>query len=108
MGEGVGVGAELAEGAAGGLAVGTAGAEAGAPLPPGALGLVVISMSCVPAGMGPPGLAGQDPGGLTGALMPNGMVPGDPTKNPPTNVCRLAPWNWHWNNPLSSLFLGAC
>jgi hypothetical protein len=38
-----------------------------APLPLGALGLVVISTSCDPAAMGPAGLAGQDPGGVTGS-----------------------------------------
>ena len=63
----------------------------GVPLPPEAKGLVVISESCVPAGIGPLGLAGQDPGGVTGDVIPNGMVPGLPTANPPTNTAGLAP-----------------
>lgn len=82
------------------------GSAAGALLPE-AKGTVVISVSWDPSAMGPPGLAGQDPGGLTGEVIPKGMVPGAPTANPPTNVFGLTPLNWHWYNPLSSEFLGA-
>lgn len=64
----------------------------GVPLLPEAKGEVVIAVSCDPAAMGPLGLAGQDPRGLTGDVIPNGMVPGSPTDNPPTNSFRLAPW----------------
>ena len=63
----------------------------GVPLPPEAKGLVVISESWDPPAMGPSGWAGQDPRGLRGDFILNGMVPGAPTANPPTNRFRLAP-----------------
>lgn len=62
---GAGVGEEVEAGP--GLEA-AAGEEAEVPLPSGALGLVVISDSCCPSEMGPPGLAGQDPGGLGGVV----------------------------------------
>jgi len=62
------------------------------PVPP-ARGFCVMSTSCVPSAMGPLGLAGQDPGGLTGELSPNGIVPGWPTATPPTNTFSFAPAN---------------
>lgn len=71
MAEGVEVGTELSAGFAAELATelgAAAGAEAEAPLPSGALELVVISDSCFPSGMGPLGLAGQDPRGLRATL----------------------------------------
>lgn len=46
-----------------------------APAPP-TPGFCVKSTSCVPSAMGPPGLAGQEPGGFRGAVLPKGMVPG--------------------------------
>ena len=42
----------------------------------GTPGFDVISVSCVPSAMGPEGFAGQEPSGLSGAVSPNGMVPG--------------------------------
>jgi hypothetical protein len=65
------------------------------------------SDSCVPSAMGPDGFAGQEPGGLTGVLRPNGIVPAPPSAWPFAKVCWFEPWNWHWNRPLSSLFCGA-
>lgn len=58
--------------------------------------------------IGPLGLAGQEPGGERGAFMPKGMVPAEPTAAPPTKVFSSALWNWHWNKPFNSAFLGAC
>lgn len=68
----------------------------------------VMSVSCEPSAMGPAGFAGHDPRGERGALWPKGMVPAAPTVSPPTNELWFAPWNWHWNRPFSSVFLGAC
>ena len=73
-------------------------------------GFCVMSTSCLPSGTGPPGLAGHDPGGLTGCERPKGIVPGAPTWRLPeaaTNVVGFVLWNWHWKRPLSSAFLGA-
>lgn len=58
--------------------------------------------------MGPVGFAGHEPAGERGVVWPKGMVPAAPTATPPTNVVAFAPWNWHWNRPLSSAFFGAC
>ena len=71
-------------------------------------GSCVMSTSCVPSGMGPLGLAGHEPGGLTGVDNPKGIVPAPPTCVPPTKAVWFAPWNWHWNSPLSSRLFGAC
>jgi hypothetical protein len=79
-----------------------------APPAEGTPGDDTILFSCAPAVIGPEGFAGQLPGGFTGELCPNGMVPGAPTARPPTNLVKLAPWNWHWKSPLSSAFFGAC
>jgi len=72
----------------------------------GTPGFWVIATNCWPAGIGPPGLAGQEPSGLRGAECPKGMVPDAPRAAPPTKTLRLAPWNWHWKRPLSSAFFG--
>ena len=79
-----------------------------APLPEGTPGEETILFSCAPAVIGPEGFAGQPPGGFTGELCPNGIVPGAPTLRLPTKLVKLAPWNWHWKSPLSSAFFGAC
>lgn len=70
-------------------------------------GFWVRSTSCEPSAMGPEGFAGQEPAGLTGALIPKGMVPLPPTVMLPTKVVGLSPWNWHWKSPLSSALRGA-
>lgn len=74
---------------------------------PPAPGSCVMSDSCWPSGTGPLGLAGQEPGGLTGPEWPKGMVPLSPTLTLPTKVVGLVEANWHWKSPLSSEFLGA-
>ncbi len=71
-------------------------------------GSCVMSESCEPSAMGPSGCAAHEPSGLSGSVCPKGMVPGAPTARPPTKDCWFAPWNWHWNRPLSSEFFGAC
>ncbi len=78
------------------------------PVPPGTPGDWTRSVSCSPAGTGPEVCAGQLPGGFTGVVWPNGIVPGAPTWLPPTNLLRSTPWNWHWKSPASSWFCGAC
>jgi len=78
---------------------------------PGVPGLVVISTNWEPSAMGPPGFAGQLPGGLKGLDWPKGMVPGEPTGTGPLgemNVLVLVDWNWHWKRPFNSGFFGAC
>ena len=54
-------------------------------------GFCVILTSWLPSGIGPDGLAGQEPAGETGALIPNGIVPLWPTGMPPTKVLGLSP-----------------
>jgi hypothetical protein len=66
------------------------------------------SVSCAPAVIGPPGFAGQLPGGLKGEFCPNGIVPGLPTFWPLVKLLGSTPWNWHWKSPLSSALRGAC
>jgi hypothetical protein len=66
-----------------------------ATLPEATPGEETILFSCAPAVIGPEGFAGQPPGGFTGELCPNGIVPGAPTARPPTKLVKLAPWNWH-------------
>lgn len=55
-------------------------------------GLLTRSTSWAPSVIGPDGLAGQEPGGLRGAVMPKGMVPLAPTLMPPTKVVWSEPW----------------
>lgn len=71
-------------------------------------GSLVIPTSCSPSGIGPPGFALQLPAGLSGLLIPNGIVPAAPTASPPTNVVASSPANWHWKSPASSGLRAAC
>ncbi len=98
--------AEDAEGGAEDAAGGAAALDP--PLTFARPGSWVMSLSCWPSGMGPVGFAGHEPAGERGVVWPKGMVPAAPTATPPTKVVAFAPWNWHWNRPLSSAFFGAC
>ena len=49
----------------------------------------------------------QPPAGFTAAVSPWGMVPVAPTARLPVKVFCVAPLNWQWKKPCSSVFCGA-